>query len=113
MLWLNFGNVKEGRQKDFQSWTKKNENMIQKHAPSGWVYRGTFGTVLGFGRYDTATIWEISNYRDFDTLRDHDDETFERLMEDWQEFFLPGASEAVLLREIGDVKITEPKKPKK
>jgi len=33
MLWIQFGNIKEGRYKDFQAWTKKNEGLLEKHAP--------------------------------------------------------------------------------
>jgi len=113
MLWIQFGNVKEGRMKEFQAWTKKNEGLLEKHAPAGWSYRGTFGTVLGFGRYDCGMMMECTNYGDFDRLRNHNDETWIRLNEEAADFFLPGQSEAILLREIGDVKISEPRKPKK
>src|SRR5437870_6020160 len=79
MLWIQFGNVKEGRMKDFQEWTKKNEGQFEKHAPPGWAYRGTFGAVLGFGNYDSALIMECSKYGDFDKLREHKDEIWDRL----------------------------------
>ncbi len=113
MLYLQSGNVKEGKQKEYQAWVKKNEGAIEKHAPKGWIYRGTFGTVFGFGRFDTTTMWEISKYGDLDASREHKDETFERLNEEWTDFFIPGAGEAGLLREVGDLRIIEPKKPKK
>lgn len=112
-MWISYANVKEGRQKEFQEWTKKNEKLLEKHAPPGFAYRGTFGSVLGFGRYDTAIIWECNKYGDFDAFRAHKDETFGRLMEEGLDFFLPGQGESILLREIGDVIITEPKKAKK
>ena len=112
-MWIQFGNVKEGRMRDFQERTKKNETMFAKHAPPGWAYRGTFGTVLGFGRHDAAMIMECGKYADFDNLREHNDETWMRLGEEATEFFLPGSNEAMLLREIGDVKVQEPKKKKK
>ena len=112
-MWIQFGNVKEGRMRDFQEWTKKNETLFAKHAPPGWAYRGTFGTVLGFGRHDAAMIMECGKYADFDNLREHNDETWMRLGEEATEFFLPGSNEAMLLREIGDVKVQEPKKKKK
>ncbi|HEX9567922.1 MAG TPA: hypothetical protein VGA48_10080 [Thermoplasmata archaeon] len=113
MLYLQSGNIKEGRQKEYQAWVKENEGAIQKHAPKGWIYRGTFGTVFGFGRFDTTTMWEISKYSDLDASREHTDETFERLNEEWTDFFISGAGEANLIREVGDVRIIEPKKPKK
>lgn len=105
--------MKEGRYSELQAWVKKNEGALVKHAPSGWTYRGTFGTVLGFGKYDVAQIWELSRYGDFDTSREHDDPTWNRLNEEFVDFFMPGSGEATLLREIGDVKVVEPKKSKK
>src|SRR5207245_4679703 len=97
-LWIQFGNVKEGRMKDFHEWTKKNEGQFEKHAPPGWAYRGTFGAVLGFGNYDTALIMECSKYGDFDKLREHKDEVWDRLGQEASEFFLPGQGQAILLR---------------
>ncbi len=113
MQHIQFGNVKEGRYADLQEWVKKNERDLAKHAPVGWTYRGTFGTVLGFGKYDVAQIWELSKYGDFDTSREHKDPTWDRLNAELIDFFLPGSGEATLLRELGDVKIIEPKKPTK
>jgi hypothetical protein len=113
MLWSYSINLKEGRVKEFQEWTKKNEGLIQKHAPNGWIYRGTFGTVLGFGRRDATILWELNKYGDFDTWRAHDDETWRKLTSELVDFAIEGSDEAALLREIGDVRITEPKKSKK
>jgi hypothetical protein len=113
MLYQVSNNVKEGRQKEYQAWIKKNEGLLGKHAPKGWIYRGTFGTVFNFGRFDTTQMWEIGRYGDLDAARDHQDETYVRLVEEWTDFFVPGAGEATLIREVGDVRIIEPKKPKK
>ena len=113
MLYMQSFNVKEGQQKEFQEWIKKNEGLLRKHAPKGWTYWGTHAYVLGFGRYHAAMIWQCSKYGDFDTMREHDDPTFVRLFEEFDAITDPSFSEAVLLREIGDVKIIEAKKPKK
>jgi hypothetical protein len=113
MLHIQFGNVKEGRYSELQAWIKKNEGALAKSAPAGWTYRGTFGTVLGFGKYDAAQIWEINRYGDFDTSREHDNPAWNRLNEEFVDFFLPGSNEATLLREVGDIRVVEPKKSKK
>ena len=113
MLYMQSFNIKEGRMKDFQKWIKENEGMMQKHAPKGWTYGGTHAYVLGFGRYHAATIWQCSKYGDFDAWREHDDATWNRLGEEWSNFALPDAGEAVLLREMSDTIIMEAKKPKK
>ena len=107
VLYMQSFNVKEGKLKEFQAWAKKNEDLMAKHAPKGWTYRGTYGYVLGFGRYGAATIWEFGKYGDFDTFREHRDPMWERLGEDFGDFAISNEGESVLLREIGDVKITE------
>lgn len=118
MLWLQNGNVKDGRMEEFQQWVKKNEDAIRKYAPMGWRYRGTYATVLGFGRYSVTTMWECTKYGDFDALRNHDDPTWVRLGEEWADFFhqtggYQTGGEATLLREIGDTKIIAPKEKKR
>ncbi|MFQ5871837.1 MAG: hypothetical protein ACE5IB_06740 [Candidatus Geothermarchaeales archaeon] len=110
MLYITSGNLKEGRGKEYQAWVKENEELMKKHAPQGWTYRGTYFYVLGFGRYSVAVMWECGKYGDFDTSREHDDETWIRLNEEASDFFTPDPGEAVLLREIGDTRIIEPKK---
>jgi hypothetical protein len=113
MLHIQFGNVKEGRYSELQEWLKKNQGTLAKHAPTGMTYRGTFGSVLGFGKFDVAQMWEMSKYGDFDRFREHDDQTWNQLNAEFLDFFMPGFGEAILLREMGDVKVVEPKKPKK
>lgn len=94
-----------------QGWLAKNKDLFQKYAPPGWSYKGTYAYVLGFGRFQTADLWECKSYGDFDALREHDDENWMRLNEEYSEFFTPEPGEAVLLREIGDTKIMEPRAP--
>ena len=107
MLYITNFNVKEGRQKEFQMWVKKTEDLLQKHAPRGWTYRGTYAYVLGFGPHGGASIWECKTYSDFDAWREHNDETWIRLGEDFQDFLTNEPAESMLLREIGDTKIIE------
>lgn len=57
--------------------------------------------------------WELSNYADFDKWRAHEDKTFRNLVEELNDFFLPGSDQAALVREIRDVRITELAKPGK
>ena len=113
MLYMMRFNAKEGRGKEFQEWVKKNEDVIKKSAPRGWTYRGTYGYVLGFGRFGGAQLWECSKYGDFDAWREHNDPAWTRIGEQFQEFLNEDPGEAILLREMGDVKIIEARKPKK
>ena len=106
---FNF-NLKEYKGKEYQRWIKENEKSIAEHAPKNWKYMGTYFYVLGFGPYTAAALWEISDYADFDLLRDHDDPIWLKL---WEESMAFGTNEPTpnwLLREAGDTKITEPKK---
>ena len=112
MLYLVSTNVKEGRQGEYIAWVNKNKKSIQDHAPPGWKYRGTYATVLGFGRYDVTEIWEIKKYGDFDTFRNWKDKVSLRLSAESMDFVISGAGEATLLREVSDVVLVEPKKPK-
>ncbi len=113
MLYMMSFDAKEGRAGELQAWVKKNEDVIKKSAPRGWTYRGTYGYVLGFGRFGGAQMWECSKYGDFDAWREHNDPAWIRLFEEFQEFLTEDPGESILLREIGDVRIVEPKKPKK
>ncbi len=83
---------------------------MAEHAPTGWKYMGTYFYVLGFGPCTGATFWEISDYADFDSLRNHDDPIWIKLLEQSIEFGAPEPTPSWLLREAGDTIITEPKK---
>jgi len=113
MLYMTSFNVKEGRVREFQTWVKKNEDVMQKSAPRGWTYRGTYGYVLGFGRYGGAQLWECNKYGDFDAWREHSDPGWTRIAEEFDGFLGEQPGESVLLREMGDVKVIEANKPKK
>ncbi len=106
---FNF-NLKQYKATEYQKWIKENEKSMAEHAPKGWKYMGTYFYVLGFGPYTGATFWEISDYADFDSLRNHDDPIWIKLLEQSIEFGTPEPTPSWLLREAGDTIITEPKK---
>ncbi len=110
MLWISNFNVKEHKMKELQKFIKENEKTFAEHAPKGWKYMGKYFYVLGFGPYHAAIIWEISDYADFDTFRDHDDPIYWKLVEQFMEFTTSEPTPSWLLRKAGDTKITEPKK---
>ncbi len=110
MLYLINFNIKEGMAEEFQKFLKDNEKALAKCSPKGWTYRGDYFYVLGFGNYTAVEIWEITDYADFDTYRNHDDPTWLRLTKQGMEFTTADNTPAWLLREAGDTKITEPKK---
>lgn len=110
MLRISNYNVKEHKMKELQKFVKENEKTIAEHAPKGWKYLGTYFYVLGFGPYHLAVIWEISDYADFDTLRDHDDQVFWQTLEKKMNLLTNEPTHCWLLRKVGETKITEPKK---
>jgi len=107
MLYMNSFNVKVGKQKEFQAWVKRNEDLFRKLAPEGWTYRGTYAYVYGFGRFGASMMWEINKYGDLDTARAYNDPNYVRLFEDMDDFTSEQPGESVLLREIGDTRIIE------
>lgn len=110
MLYIMNGNVKEGKMIEYQQWVRKNEDLMKEHTPPGWKYLGTYAYVLGFGHHHIASLWECETYKDFDNWREHNDENWLRILEEAQDFFSTDPVESVLLREIGDTRIVEPKK---
>ena len=110
MLWIINFNLKENKMKEYQKFIKENEKTLAEHAPKGWKYMGTYFYVLGFGPYHAAVIWECSDYADFDTFRDHDDPIYWKLVEQSLALGTSEPAPSWLLREVGDTKITEPKK---
>jgi hypothetical protein len=113
MWYVQANNIKAGKYKEYQNWLKKNEKSLREHAPKTWKYVGTFGTVLGFGRYDTYQFWQIRKYGDFDTIREYKEAVWDRLSIEGMDFLVEGTGEAILIREMSDVITLEPRKKKK
>ena len=110
MLRISNFNVKEHKMQEFQKFVEENQDTLAKHAPKGWKYLGTYCYVLGFGPYHVAIMWEITDYADLDTLRNHDDQVFWDLIEKKYAPLMHEATPGWLLRKVGDTKITEAKK---
>src|SRR2546428_14177271 len=103
MLYMTSFSTKDGRLREFQDWVKKNEDVIKKSAPRGWTYRGTYGYVLGFGRFAGAQMWECNRYGDFDAWRVHNDPPLLRISAEVPEVVMEDLGESVLLRGMRDV----------
>lgn len=108
MLYITGGTVKEGRAGELQAWVEENEAELAASAPDGWTYRGSYFSVHNMGPFDAAVMWEIEKYGDLDTAREHEDETYEGLLREAQDFFTQGSGETLLLREATDTRIVEP-----
>lgn len=108
MLYINGGNLKEGKAGELQEWVQANEGTLAETAPDGWTYRGSYFTVHNVGPFDAAVMWEIEDYADLDTARDHENETYLELLREAQDFFMPGSADTIIFREAGDTRIVEP-----
>lgn len=108
MLYITGADTKEGKAGELQEWVEENEDALAEHSPEGWTYRGSYFTVHNVGPFDAAVMWEIDNYADLDTAREHDDETYVELIREVQDFFIAGSTDTIILREAGDTRIVEP-----
>ena len=109
MLRISNFNVKEQKLKELQKFIIENQETVAKHAPKGWKYLGTYFYVSGFGKYHGAVMWEITNYADLDTMRDHDDPIFWDLIQKKFSYWTNEPTPSWLLRKAGDTIITEEK----
>jgi hypothetical protein len=108
MFYVASHDLKEGRILEFQEWSKRNSKKLSAHAPPGWRYRGTYMAVLGFGTHDVTSVWELTDYADFDKLRTHKDAIWARLVAEEAGFHVQGSGQSVLLRAMADTLIKEP-----
>ena len=102
------GSLKEKQATAYRDWLAQNRSALDDTAPPGVKYIGTYFTVFGFGKFDVENRWELSSYAALDSMRDHDDETWNKLVSEQSEFFessIPG--ETYLMRSEEDVKIIE------
>ena len=102
------GSLKEKQAAAYREWELKNREALEKHAPPGWTYAGTYFTVFGFGKFDVENRWELSTYGAMDSARDHEDETWDKLVQESIEFFEPSIpGETYLMRGAEDVRILD------
>lgn len=111
MLQIWFANTKEGRDTELKNWYKKNKPLLEKHVPEGWKFVGLYGSTMGLGEYDMATIYQYEKFADLDRMREFKDPVDERLTAELLDFVLPGTLKSMVLREADDWLTTEPKKP--
>ncbi len=69
---------------EYRQWLLDNESLLVEHAPAGWTYLGTWFTVMGFGKYECESRWELDGYGTLGA--GWGDETNQRLMREWMEF---------------------------
>ena len=102
MQYIQRGSFKVHEAGKFQEWLVVNEAVFKDRAPAGWTYVGTWFTVLGFGRYDCETRWELTGY---DVLGARDfDEAFLKALQESGEFFDPArGGETYLMKSAADI----------
>jgi hypothetical protein len=70
---------------EYRQWLLDNESLLAEHAPEGWTYLGTWFTVMGFGKFECESRWEVDDYGALGS--GWGDETYQRLMREWMEFY--------------------------
>ncbi len=113
MLFLWSLNLKDDMEKEFQEWAKKNVASLGKHVPPHWKLRGIYGATFGLGPRDVTVIWEFDRWADLDAMREYSNDVSDRLDAEFGYFVRGGSSRAMVLREVAEWRVTEPKKPKK
>jgi hypothetical protein len=53
-------NLRSGAAAEYAQWLADRANVRSQQA--GWTYVGTFFDVMGFGRYDYETRWELNDH---------------------------------------------------
>ena len=104
MQYINRYYLKPLKGTEFREWLLENEPLIAENAPAGWTYLGTWFTVMGFGKYDCETRYEIDDYGTLGA--GFGNETYQRLMLEWMEFIdLTQAGETYLMKSSTDISI--------
>jgi hypothetical protein len=111
MLFLWSVNLKNGMEKKFQEWAKKNIESLAKHVPPHWKLWGVYGATFGLGPHDVTLIWAFDKWADLDAMREYSNDVSNRLDAEFTYFVLPGSGRAMVLREVAEWMVTEPRKP--
>ena len=112
MLYIWTAKLKEGKEKEYKTWSMKNTAEYKKRAPAGWKLVGVYGTTMALAKFDIAWIWQFRRWKDVDTFYDLEDKVLDRLMDEENKFLLPGSARGVVIREMEDwlMPITKPHK---
>jgi hypothetical protein len=113
MLFLWSVNLRDGADKEFQEWVKKNKESLTRYLPPRWRLWGIYGATFGLGPRDVTVIYEFDKWADLDAMREYSNEVADRMDAEFYSFALPGSSRGVVLRDVAEWVVTEPKKPKK
>ena len=60
--------VKLGKTRDFQEWSRKNEDTIRKETPRRWEYIGTYAVIFSTEPGQFRQLWRHDSYGAMDTF---------------------------------------------
>jgi hypothetical protein len=92
-------NLKEDKSAEFRQWLLGRAG--REILTEGWSYLGTWFTVLGFGRWDCESRWEVDGYGSLG--KQFINEDAEKVFAEWLDFIDGG--EAFLMKSAEDVQI--------
>lgn len=114
MLALVSFNLEKGRWKEYKKWVVNHLDEYRKHYdPLGFKLIGVYSSPDGLGPYDVTWIWEFRKFKDLDTANEVDDPALDRLIDQENDFYVPGPMNTVILKDIKDWDVTPQSRPKK
>jgi len=101
MLYVWRGNLKEGKQDEYEKWVSNEYiDQMKKRAAPGWKFVGIYITSMSLGSTDVTEIWEFKKYADLDKIRIWDPVVTKLIRKSFS-FFQQGSDRAQILREVG------------
>ena len=101
MLGLGRANLEKGRDEEYAKWILKHIDEYRRLCAShGWYLKGVYRSGFGIGEYDVTWVWEFRKYADIDAFYNIKDPKLDKLMEEEMDFYLPGTSDTIILKEI-------------
>ena len=114
MLCLGRVNLEKGKDAEYKKWILKHIDEYKRlAAPHGWYLKGVYSSAFGIGEYGVTWVWEFRKFADIDAFYRISDPKLGKLMDEEDDFYVPGTSNTILLRAIKEWNVLTRAKPKK
>jgi hypothetical protein len=114
MLALVSFNVEKGRWREYKQWVVNHLDKYKEfYGPIGFKLNGVYFAPDGLGPYDVTWIWEFKKFKDLDTADEYDNPALTRLLDQENDFYVPGPMNTVILKNIKESVVAPPTRKKK
>lgn len=114
MLALVSFNLEKGRWQEYKKWVVNHLDKYERlYGPLGFKLNGVYFPPDGLGPHDVTWIWEFSKFEDFDKANEYDNPALDRLLDQENDFYVPGPMNTVILKDIKDSIVASRTKPRK